>query len=639
MGCGGVFFLQTMEIQNSLPVSDTKPDTYSGSSILTAPEQPTTSSNLSASSFQPSSPTTTPNISFDMVSDSLPIHDTGPDTYTGSSMLNASEQPTTSSNLSASSSQPSLPTTTPNITYAMVSNSNNSKSSTSFNTNTSNLQTLEPYEPQIWHTYGSNEDRRSDLEWQKDTFSPTRHYPRFFHLTFPGTDIRNDLNVCQAEKELIDRVGKLSSISRFSNNTLLLEITYKNQTQSIKQLKEICGLPVVASLDPLLSRSRGLVTSKTMTHMKEEQLLEILKDQGVDKISRMKRHIGGSLQYTNSFILQFNSSTLPSLIKLNTWHFERVEQYIPTPMRCRKCQRLGHSTNQCRSSSPTCENCSQQGHSADTCTNPPLCINCEGKHRASCNSCPHYIFRKEILIEQTTSQLSFRQAKSKVRVSYAAQGKKYLFNITKETPTTKSPDTETTLSTSTPTLDQVESKDVSGVEESTRGEGETDEDCVTAAVSGNQHDPLSEQNSEPSRKDETKDKSLDLEGPSHSMQRTVITPKSPDPPVVVKKIGTRKTAAPTSTPDAARGRRKASQVSGLSLSKNPTTVKNSYKTLSSMDDMDQLIQANKRPREKSFSLERDPKRGSHSKTKTNTIKVVSTTRNKPETQYIDPSEY
>ena len=69
------------------------------------------------------------------------------------------------------------------------------------------------------------------------------------------------------------------------------------------------------------------------------------------------------------------------------------------------------------------------GHGHTDCTVSSFCINCGAQHRASDSACPHYVLRKEILILQTKQKISFREAKARVRVSYASQGKRYTFHV------------------------------------------------------------------------------------------------------------------------------------------------------------------------------------------------------------------
>ena len=98
-------------------------------------------------------------------------------------------------------------------------------------------------------------------------------------------------------------------------------------------------------------------------------------------------------------------------------------------MRCKKCCLLGHTKNKCRAVTEVCERCGKPGHGISTCTaTRPFCINCGGDHPASDGKCPHYVMRKEMLQLQTKEKITFREAKSRVRILYATNNKQYIFN-------------------------------------------------------------------------------------------------------------------------------------------------------------------------------------------------------------------
>ena len=110
-----------------------------------------------------------------------------------------------------------------------------------------------PHSSRVLYTSGSNEDRLADLEVQPHTYYGPHHFPRHFLVTFPGADVRRDINVCEVEEELIRSVGVLKKISRHSNSTLLLEISDGKQAAAVRGLCNLGGLPVTTSLDPILS--------------------------------------------------------------------------------------------------------------------------------------------------------------------------------------------------------------------------------------------------------------------------------------------------------------------------------------------------------------------------------------------------
>ena len=61
---------------------------------------------------------------------------------------------------------------------------------------------------------------------------------------------------------------------------------------------------------------------------------------------------------TNTYIMHFNIPKIPEKIKVGSTT-ERVEQYIPNPLRCYICQKYGHHKDNCRGRE-VCGKCGQQ---------------------------------------------------------------------------------------------------------------------------------------------------------------------------------------------------------------------------------------------------------------------------------------
>ena len=73
-----------------------------------------------------------------------------------------------------------------------------------------------------------------------------------------------------------------------------------------------------------------------------------------------------------------------------------VEQYIPNPLRCYKCQKYGHYEDNCKVRE-VCRKCGQQnpGHHTNDCQFPYKCANCGGDQPAYARSCESWRQEKE----------------------------------------------------------------------------------------------------------------------------------------------------------------------------------------------------------------------------------------------------
>ena len=100
---------------------------------------------------------------------------------------------------------------------------------------------------------------------------------------------------------------------------------------------------------------------------------------------------------------------LPSSLQLGYVNYQ-LEKYIPKPLQCRKCWRLRHSTQHCRSKQ-TCSLCTSTEHDRSSCTAPgPTCINCRGAHEATSTTCPLLIYEQKVCAYQSDTKVSYTEA-------------------------------------------------------------------------------------------------------------------------------------------------------------------------------------------------------------------------------------
>ena len=151
--------------------------------------------------------------------------------------------------------------------------------------------------------------------------------------------------------------------------------------------------------------------------------------------------MNGELVPTHRYVITFDKPDLPQSIKIADWHHELVDLYIPTPMQCIKCQKLGHTQKWCRKEIPTCSRCSEDGHQARTCANDFKCANCGGAHPSMDKKCPHYLYKSEILATQTRTKCTYHEAEDQVRDRYRQEDKRYNFAVKRPRQQTDEPPT------------------------------------------------------------------------------------------------------------------------------------------------------------------------------------------------------
>ena len=108
----------------------------------------------------------------------------------------------------------------------------------------------------------------------------------------------------------------------------------------------------------------------------------------VIKVERLMRSVGnGQRVPSESVKLTFNSPNLPRTVKI--FHFSYFcRPFVPNPIQCFRCQRLGHVSGSCKATSVRCLICSGR-HSHKECPDKSAicCANCRGDHLANSRKC------------------------------------------------------------------------------------------------------------------------------------------------------------------------------------------------------------------------------------------------------------
>lgn len=115
--------------------------------------------------------------------------------------------------------------------------------------------------------------------------------------------------------------------------------------------------------------------------------------------------------------MTFNKPKIPEKIKIG-YHIKRVEQFIPNPLRCYKCQRYGHHEEKC-SNQAVCGRCGEGDphHTTDQCREVCKCANCGGDHPVYARVCEKWKKEKEILTLKHTKNISFLEARKIIEAS------------------------------------------------------------------------------------------------------------------------------------------------------------------------------------------------------------------------------
>ena len=168
----------------------------------------------------------------------------------------------------------------------------------------------------------------------EDLFMDENKFPIYFVVKFPRMEIDRELNVIATDNEIKKKIGQPSKISKLCRDTLLIDVNSEEHGNKLSAIKLIAGNPAVVEPHRSMNQVKGTVYSETLPQSSVTEIMEKLSDQGVMKVEHMKHRVDCQLVDRHRYVLTFNRTKLPSLIKLAEWHKEIVDMYIPTPLRC-----------------------------------------------------------------------------------------------------------------------------------------------------------------------------------------------------------------------------------------------------------------------------------------------------------------
>ncbi|XP_053691363.1 uncharacterized protein LOC128739887 [Sabethes cyaneus] len=213
---------------------------------------------------------------------------------------------------------------------------------------------------------------------------------------------------------LIDKViknccGDVTSINRIRDGKILIKVKNERQATQLRKLHCIIpGINVAVNEHATLNTCRVVITCRDLLEMKEEDILEEMREEKVIKVERIMKKVGDILIKTASLILTISAPNRPEKIKVG---FMRVQTrpHYPRPMRCFQCLKYGHLGRDCKAAK-TCANCGDNFH-GDNCNKETKCINCQKPHKATSPDCDIWKKEKDIIRLRIDQNLSYLEAK------------------------------------------------------------------------------------------------------------------------------------------------------------------------------------------------------------------------------------
>ncbi|XP_049527233.1 uncharacterized protein LOC125947003 [Dermacentor silvarum] len=246
----------------------------------------------------------------------------------------------------------------------------------------------------------------------KSTVIPTPRAPEHTIIFVPeaATDNLNRLNR-QAISIYLESLapGEIKDV-RINNrkNVLAIDVTNRSALDPLMKITQLDNIKVRCHTPQTLETTAGVVYNIDVSICDSD--LPILIKTTTESIPIIQAHRIGK---STCVKLIFKGDSLPTYVKVG--HFRHiVRPFVPKPLQCRNCQRIGHVSAVCKNPG-ICSRCSES-HSSDTCrTTDFKCSNCKGAHDATSKDCPFQKNEQKILRQMVRDHSTHKEAATKVR--------------------------------------------------------------------------------------------------------------------------------------------------------------------------------------------------------------------------------
>ena len=262
----------------------------------------------------------------------------------------------------------------------------------------------------IYSIYGVFKQKTKRNLSESDSENEAAEFPRFIVIESLEEVCLAKLSPFLIEKVISTRASP-KNLKKTRNGNLLVEVDSRRQAENILKIKTFHTTKCRAYPHEKLNTSKGVIRSRELALATEDEIASALGKQGVTNIKRISIRKGEQRIQTNTYILTFNKRQTPKEVKIG-YCLERVEQYVPPPLRCFKCQKFGHHREACRGRQ-TCSKCGEKDpdHAEEDCLKEIRCANCQQDHPAYVRTCTVYQKEKEIIEVKHKRNVSFLEAR------------------------------------------------------------------------------------------------------------------------------------------------------------------------------------------------------------------------------------
>lgn len=233
-------------------------------------------------------------------------------------------------------------------------------------------------------------------------------------IKFKSNISKHDIsNPMRLTKVLKDAIGDVASARYVGTDKVLVFCKTKEQQEKALRLTQLGREEVECSQPASRTELRGVITGVPLS-ITEEMMKSCMEGGTLVKATRFNTTREGKKVPTTTILMSFSDLLLPQRVKIGYVSYP-VREYVPDPLRCFKCQRLGHVAAVCKWQRRCCR-CGGD-HEYGKCGEgvAPKCCNCGGAHSAAYRGCAIQQQEQEVQKFKVARGVSYAEAARQVK--------------------------------------------------------------------------------------------------------------------------------------------------------------------------------------------------------------------------------
>jgi len=146
-------------------------------------------------------------------------------------------------------------------------------------------------------------------------------------------------------KAIEKEMGKIKFAKYLNDRRLLVFATDQMQRDRFMRAETLNGERISTHIPGNAAKLRGVIYDVPLA-MSVEEIIQEVKGGKVVKATRLQTQRKGVKTDSLSVVLEFEK-VMPKRVRMGFLSYD-VRAFIPAPLRCFKCQRMGHTAGQCK---------------------------------------------------------------------------------------------------------------------------------------------------------------------------------------------------------------------------------------------------------------------------------------------------